>query len=218
LKCEEAQNPPRLTKDEVEKLEPIKKTVTIMSNTSNSLLDGGSATLGLTMLGNQLGGNLTHTHTVGTGISHTHSIETIMDQLDGFEVNRQSQENEMIYRFNYPRQSLDHAIAQFRDTGLPKICNTFEPNIIGEWHVSETNVNKCAMYSFEVERRFFSIEDLMQSPKDGTSNLRSIPQLYMVQLEMNHAMSHIHNYRTSQLFEGVGIQDLPNVIKAHVAN
>lgn len=59
-----------------------------MSNTSNSLLDGGSATLGLTMLGNQLGGNLTHTHTVGTGISHTHSIETIMDQLDGFEVNR----------------------------------------------------------------------------------------------------------------------------------
>jgi len=124
----------------------------------------------------------------------------------------------MIYRFNYPRQSLDHAIAQFRDTGLPKICNTFEPSIIGEWHVSETNVNKCAMYSFEVERRFFSIEDLMQSPKDGTSNLRSIPQLYMVQLEVNHAMSHIHNYRTSQLLEGVGIQDLPNVIKAHVAN
>ncbi|CAN5972833.1 unnamed protein product [Sphagnum jensenii] len=218
LKCEEAQNPPRLTKDEVEKLEPIKKTITVMSNTSNSLLDGGSATLGLTMLGNQLGGSLTHTHTVGTGISHTRSIETIVDQLDGFEVNRQSQENEMIYWFNYPRQSLDHAIDQFNDTGLPKICNTFEPSIIGEWHVSEVDVNKCARYSFEVERRFFSIEDLMQSHKDGTSNLRSIPQLYMVQLEVNHAMSHIHNYRTSQLLEGVGVQALPNVIKAHVAN
>lgn len=218
LKCEEAQNPPRLTKDEVEKLEPVKKTVTVMSNTSDSLLDGGSATLGITMLGNQLGGSLTHTHTVGTGITHTQSIETIVDQLDGFEVNRESQESNMIYRFNYPRQSLDHAIAQFQDTGFPKICNTFEPSIIGEWHVSDTDVNNCAGYNFEVERRFFSIEDLIQSRKDGTSNLRSIPQLYQVRLEVNHAMSHIHNYRTLQLLEGAGIQDLPNVIKAHVAN
>jgi hypothetical protein len=218
LECEEAQNPPMLTKDEVEKLEPIKKTVTVMSNTSDSLLDGGSATVGVTVLGNQFGGSATHTRTVGTGISHTHPIENIVDQLDGFEVNRESQESNMIYRFNYPQQSLDHAITQFKDTGFPKICNTFEPSIIGEWHVSETDVNNCAWYNFEVERSFFSIEDLMQSRKDGTSNLRSIPQLYQVRLEVNHAMSHIHNYRTLQLLERVGIQDLPNVIKAHVAN
>jgi len=217
LKCEEAQNPPRLTKDEVDRLEPIKKTVVVTSNTSDSLLDGGSATLGLTILGNQLGGNLTRTHTVGTGLSYTDSIETIVDQLDGFEVSRESQESKMIYRFNYPRQSLDHAIAQFHDTGFPKICNTFEPSIIGEWHVSETDVNKCAVYRFEVERRFFSIEDLMQSRKDRTSNLQSIPQQYEVRLDVNHAMSHIHNYQTSQLL-GDGVQDLPNVIKAHPAN
>jgi hypothetical protein len=216
LKCEEAQNPPRLTKDEVDKLERIKKTVEVTSNTSDSLLDGGMATLRLAALGNQSGGTLTHTHIVGTGLSHKHSIETIVDQLDGFEVSRESQESKMIYRFNYPRQSLDHAIAQFRDTGFPKICNTFEPNIIGEWQVSKTDLKECAMYRFEVERRFFSMEDLMQSCKDGTSNLRSIPQQYEVRLDVNHAMSHIHNYQTSQLLEGDGI--LKGVIKAHPAN
>jgi hypothetical protein len=105
-KCEEAQNPPKLTKDEVDKMEPIKKTIVVASNTSYSLLDGGSGTLGLTILGNQLGGNLTRTHTVGIGLSHTHSIETIVDQLDSFKVSRESQERKMIYQFNYPRQSV----------------------------------------------------------------------------------------------------------------
>jgi hypothetical protein len=84
-----------------------------------------------------------------------------MDQLDGFEVSRESQDNKMIYRFNYLQQSLDHAIAQFHVIGSPKICDTFEPNVIGERHVSETNVNKCGVYRFEMERRFFSIEKLM---------------------------------------------------------
>jgi hypothetical protein len=87
-------------------MEPIKKTVVVVSNTSYSLLDGGSGTLGLTILGNQLGGNLTRTHTIGIGLSHTHSIETIVDQLDSFEVSRKSQERKMIYQFNYPRQSV----------------------------------------------------------------------------------------------------------------
>jgi hypothetical protein len=66
--------------------------------------------LGFIVLGNQLGGNPTHTHIVGMGLSHTHFIETIVDQLDGFEVSRESQESKLTYQFNYPQQSLDHAI------------------------------------------------------------------------------------------------------------
>ncbi len=84
-----------------------------------------------------------------------------MGKFDGFDVSLKSQESKVIHQFNYPQQSLDHAIVQFHDIGFPKICNTFEPNIIGEWHVLEIDVNKCAMYRFEVERRFFSIKVLM---------------------------------------------------------
>ncbi len=171
LKCEKTQNPFGLRKDKVDKWESMKKTIVVMLNTSNSLLNGGLATVGFIILGNQLGANLTHTHTIGTGLSHAHTIETIVDEFDGVDVSQESQENKMIYRFNYLRQSLDHAIAQFHDIGFPKIYNTFEPSIIGEWHVSETDVNKCVVYWFEVEKRFFSIKDLMQSCKDETSNL-----------------------------------------------
>ncbi len=194
LKCEETQNPPRLTKDEVDKLESMEKTTIVTSNISNFLLNGGLATVRFLILGNQLGTNLTHTNTIGTSLSHAHTIETTVDEFNGFNVNQESQKNKMVYRFNYFRQSLDHAIDQFHDISFPKFCNIFEPSIIGEWHVSKTDVNKCAVYRFEVERRFFSIKDLMQSCKDETCNLQSIPRQYKVHLEVNHVMSDIHNY------------------------
>jgi len=238
LNCEdEDPDAARVTEPHVQKVEYVKKT---MTNTSAAIKNAGhqiGCEIGGVAMPHAIHdfplhaqGTYGYTSSGGTNFTQGSNHDVPFVQLGYYHVNDQCIPKELTYNFQYPQHILQQIAAT--DSSEIKTENTFWSTIVGNW----VNLNnKMSPYVFSVERHIVSKEKLRGSEKhvgnpphtqiqyevkydrstDERSEVRShIKQSYKVELEVNHAMTHMpQKVNTLQLSETKNILKIENVME-----
>jgi hypothetical protein len=238
LNCEdEDPDAARVTEPHVQKVEYVKKTMTDTSTTiKNSGHQIGCEIGGVAMphaihdFPLHAQGTYGYTSSGGTNFTQGSNHDVPFVQLGYYHVNDQCIPKELTYNFQYPQHILQQIASS--DSLEIKTENTFWSTIVGNW----VNLNnKMSPYVFSVERHIVSKEKLRGSKKhvgnpphtriqyevryDRSTNERSevrshIKQSYKVELEVNHAMTHMpQKVNTLQLSETENILKIENVME-----
>ncbi|KAH9551425.1 hypothetical protein CY35_09G015500 [Sphagnum magellanicum] len=226
-----------VTEPHVQKAEYVKKT---MTNTSAAIKNAGhqiGCEIGGVAMPHAIHdfplhaqGTYGYTSSGGTNFTQGSNHDVPFVQLGYYHVNDECIRKELRYNFQYPQHILQQIAAT--DSSEIKTENTFWSTIVGNW----VNLNnKMSPYVFSVERHIVSKEKLRGSEKhvgnpphtqiqyevkydrstDERSEVRShIKQSYKVELEVNHAMTHMpQKVNTLQLSESKNILKIENVME-----
>jgi hypothetical protein len=160
-------------------------------------------------IGIQAQGTLGVTDTIADSRARAVTTESSDTQFGGFYVNQIGGACSLAFNFLYP-EKIDDVIAsgerQFIHAGISK---TLWPSIIGEWIPLDT-ADACE-YRFKTYRNIYSIRSVKRSIERGEEAIFFMKQKYEMPFLINHAMSHIHCYKDTEL--GSGWQILPKVLE-----
>ncbi len=222
LNCEdEDPDAARVTKQNVEKVDYVKKTLT---NTSTTIKNSGhqiGCEIGVVAMPHAIHnfplhaqGTYGYTWSGGTNFTQGSNHDVPFVQLGCYHVNDQCISKELTYNFRYPQHILQQIASS--DSSEIKTKNTFQPTIVGKW--VNLNLERMSPYVFSVERHIVSKEKLKGSKKHVGNPLHTqiqyevrydsstdtqvridersdghlrTKQYYEVALKVNHAMTHM---------------------------
>jgi hypothetical protein len=159
-------------------------------------------------IGIQAQGTLDVTDTIADSRALAVTTESSDIQFGGFYVNQIGSACSLVFNFLYPEEIVDvmaRGKRQFIHAGISK---TLWPSIIGEWIPLDRE--EVRFYSFKTYRNIYSIKNLRTSLAKNEEP-EVLEQRYGVFFYINHAMSHIHYYKDTEL-RGPGVQSLDKVL------
>jgi len=187
-------------------------TETFTGSTSTANQMSGQANvqfqIPLVGVGMQVQGNLGVMDTFGDSHAIAATMESSNTQFGSFLVNSNDCPSSLNFNFLYHvdiMEEITKGCRQFMHAGINK---TLWPTIVGEW--VPLDKEQCRLYKFKVEREIASIGSLRRSTAKGERHV-FMQQRYEVKMFINHAMSHIHHYGTTELREP-GVQSLSKVL------
>ncbi len=206
----------RVSPGTVVAMDVMKRTMTETSTGSTSRANqvSGQASVQVQIpvvpIGIQVQGTLGVTDTIEDSRARAVTTESSETQFGGFYVNQIGGACSLAFNFLYP-EAIDDVIAsgerQFIHAGISK---TLWPSIIGEWIPLDTA--EACEYTFKTDRNIYSIRSVRRSIERRKEPILFMQQKYEVPFLINHAMSHIHCYKNTEL-RGPGLQLLAKVLE-----
>jgi hypothetical protein len=206
----------RVSPGTVVAMDVMKKTMTETSTGSTSRANqvSGQASVQVQIpvvpIGIQAQGTLGVTDTILDSLARAVTSKSSHTQLGGFDVNRIGGRCSLAFHFLYPENIdvvMDSGERQFIHAGISK---TFQPSIIGEWIPLDT-ADAC-QYRFKTSRNIYSIRSVRRWIERRKEPILFMQQRYEMPFLINHAMSHIHCHKDTEL-RGPSWQVLAKVLE-----
>ncbi|CAM6071362.1 unnamed protein product [Sphagnum tenellum] len=178
-----------------------KMTETSTGSTSRANQVSGQASVQVQIpvvpIGIQAQGTLGVTDTTADSRARAVTTESSDTQFGGFYVNQIGGAHSLAFNFLYP-ENIDDVMAsgerQFISAGISK---TLWPSIIGEWIPLDT-ADAC-QYRFKTYRNIYSIRSVRRWMERRKEPILFMQQRYEMPFLINHAMSHIHCHKDTEL-------------------
>ncbi len=204
----------RVSPGTVVAMDVMKRTMTGTSTGStsraNQVSGQASVQVPVVPIGIQAQGTLGVTDTIADSRARAVTTESSDTQFGGFYVNQIGGACFLAFNFLYPEaidDVMDSGERQFIHAGISK---TLWSSIIGEWIPLDT-ADACG-YTFKTDRNIYSIRNVRRSIERRKEPILFMQQKYKVLFLINHAMSHIHCYKNTEL-RRPGLQLLAKVLE-----
>jgi hypothetical protein len=204
----------RVSPGTVDAIDVMKRTMTKTSTDSTSCAKQISSQASVQVqipvvpIGIQAQGTLGVTNTSADSHALAVTTESSNIQFAGFDVNEIGCADSLAFNFVYPEEIVDvkaRGQRQFMRAGISK---TLSPSITGEW--IPLNSEESCPYTFKTDQNIYSIGSVSRSI-EREEPILFMQQRYEVPFLINHAMSHIHNHKDTEL-RGRGMKSLDKVL------
>ncbi|KAH8973335.1 hypothetical protein BDL97_01G041100 [Sphagnum fallax] len=161
-------------------------------------------------IGIQTQGTLGVTDTNADSRARAVTTESSDTQFGGFYVNQIGGAWSLAFNFLYPKNIDDVMTSGERQFIHAGISKTLRPSIIGEWIPLDT-ADAC-LYTFKTYRNIYSIRSVRRWMERREEGFFFLKQKYEMPFLINHAMSHIHCHKDTEL-RGPGLKILDKVLE-----